>query len=100
MARTIEINYAEVRHSSSVLNVDGSVTIEVDYVVGHKPTTGPILYLSHPSFVGAAQGKTVTVTSAVTDTHEQSGQAVANAIAAAETLNIAGGDTVQLIVGQ
>jgi hypothetical protein len=99
VARTLTLNYAEVVSSSSVLNADGSVTIEATYVVGYKPPTGPIVYLSHPSFAGPAAGGTVTVTSVVTDTHQQSGTDVAEAIAAKESLNLPGGDTVQLVRG-
>jgi hypothetical protein len=99
VARTLTLNYAEVRSSSSVLNTDGSVTITASYVVGYKPATGPIQYFSHPSFAGVAAGLTVSVRSLVTDTHQTSGLNVQTAIAALEGLNLSGGDVVQLILG-
>jgi hypothetical protein len=70
-------------------------TWTVRYLIG-LIVSGAFTAYNHPSFQGLAKGTTVVVTCSATDTAQQQYQAVQQAIATQEGLNLAGGDLVVL----
>jgi hypothetical protein len=98
MARTVTINHAQ--SIDVVPSTDPTTyvtTLTATYIVGYKdPTTGEFTPYSHPSFLGAAPVGKASIAAQPTDTHQTSYVALQQAIASAESLDIAGTDSVAL----